>query len=259
MWPSSTPAACSAAPTARLRSPGTSERSMSAASGVGRAVAALRLAVGRDDALDQLVADDVLAAEADELDVLDPGEDVPHLNQAGGCPSLQVDLGDVAGDDEPRAEPEPGEEHLHLLGARVLRFVENYERVVQRPASHEGQRRDLDRAALEVGVDLLRVEHVVQSVEERTQIGIDLRLDVPGEKAESLPCLDGRPGENHPADVPAGERGGRHGDGEGGLARAGGPDPEGDRVLPDRVDVALLVDGLRRDPRIAVLPDDVLV
>ena len=58
----------------------------------------------------------------------------------------QVDLGDVAGDDHLRAEAEPGQEHLHLLGRRVLRLVEDDERVVERAAAHEGERRDLDRA-----------------------------------------------------------------------------------------------------------------
>src|SRR5712691_1063826 len=104
MWPSSTPAACSAAPTGRLRSPGTSERSMSAAPVFARrrAATALGLAVGGDDPLHQLVADDVLAAEADEVDVLDPGEDVAHLDQARPRALLQIDLGDVSGHDELR-------------------------------------------------------------------------------------------------------------------------------------------------------------
>src|SRR5262249_10803744 len=60
------------------------------------------------------------------------------------------------------------------------------------------------------------------------------------------------------ADVAAGERGGGHRDREERLAGTGRTDPEGDGVVSDRVDVALLVDGLRRDPRVAVLPDDVL-
>ena len=54
------------------------------------------------------------------------------------------------GDDHLRAEPEPRQEHLHLLGRRVLRLVEDDERVVERPAAHERERRDLDRAALHV-------------------------------------------------------------------------------------------------------------
>src|SRR5215208_4588030 len=124
MWPSLTPAACRAAPTARLRSPGTSESSMSLAPGLDGPAAALGLAVGGDDPLHELVPDDVLAAEADEVDVLDAGEDVAHLDQARPRAPLQVDLGDVPGDVELGAEPEAGEEHLHLLRARVLSLVE---------------------------------------------------------------------------------------------------------------------------------------
>ena len=65
----------------------------------------------------------------------------PLLRAAG-----QVDLGDVAGDDDLGAEAEPGEEHLHLLGRGVLRLVQDDERVVERAAAHVRQRRDLDRA-----------------------------------------------------------------------------------------------------------------
>src|SRR4051794_267898 len=208
MWPSLTPAACRAAPTGRLRSPGTSERSMSAALGLAglTAIAALGLAVGGDDSLNQLVADHVLAAEANEVDVLDAGEDVPDLDQAGPRAFLEVDLRDVPGDHELGAEPEPGEEHLHLLGARVLGLVEDHERGIERATPHEGQRRDLDRAALEVGVHALGIEHVVEGVEERAQVGIDLRLDVTGKEAEALPGLHRRAGEDHALDIASGER-----------------------------------------------------
>ena len=61
-------------------------------------------------------------------------------------PAGQVDLGDVAGHDDLGAEAEPGQEHLHLLGRGVLRLVQDDERVVERPAAHVRQRRDLDRA-----------------------------------------------------------------------------------------------------------------
>jgi hypothetical protein len=57
----------------------------------------------------------------------------------------QVDLAGVAGDDRLRAEADPRQEHLHLLGRRVLRLVEDDERVVERAAAHERERRDLER------------------------------------------------------------------------------------------------------------------
>ena len=170
----------------------------------------------------------------------------------------QVDLRDVAGDDHLRVEAEPGEEHLHLLGARVLRLVEDDEAVVQRAAAHEGQRRDLDHAALEVLRDPLGLEHVVERVEQRAQVRVDLRHQVAGQEAEPLAGLDRRAGEDDPVDLAAAERRGGQRDREERLAGAGRTDPERDRVVADRVDVALLVDGLRRDLRRAVAPDDVL-
>ena len=57
--------------------------------------------------------------------------------------------------------------------------------------AHERQRRDLDDPAVEVGEDPFGVEHVVQGVEERAQVGVDLRLDVAGQEPEPLPRLDG--------------------------------------------------------------------
>ena len=72
-----------------------------------------------------------------------------RLDQAALLPARQVDLRDVAGDHRLGAEADAREEHLHLLGRGVLRLVEDDERVVERAAAHEGERRDLDRAALE--------------------------------------------------------------------------------------------------------------
>src|SRR5665811_1715622 len=57
-------------------------------------------------------------------------------------------------------------------------------------AAHEGQRGDLDHAALEVAVDPVGVEHVVERVEQRPQVWIDLGLDVARQEAEPLARLD---------------------------------------------------------------------
>src|SRR5680860_895589 len=174
-WPSATPAAVNAAATASRRSSGTSARSTAIWRRrlPGRPAFGV-LAIGGDDPLHQLVADDVLAAEADEGDVLDLAEDVADDDQAGALVGRQVDLGDVAGDHHARVEAEPGEEHLHLLGAGVLRLVEDHEGVVEGAAAHEGERRHLDHTALEVAVDPVGVEHVVEGVEERPQVGVCL-------------------------------------------------------------------------------------
>ena len=127
-----------------------------------------------------------------------------------------------------------------------------------RPAAHERQRGDLDDVLLEVRRDALGVEHVVQRVEQRAQVGVDLRHQVAGQEAEALARLDGGAGQDDPVDLAPAERGRGHRDGQEGLAGAGRADAEGDRVDADRVDVALLVDGLGGDLRRAVAPDDVL-
>src|SRR4051794_40760888 len=95
------------------------------------------LFVRLDDALHELVPDDVLVREADERDAVDGAEDVLHLDQAGRLLPRQVDLRHVARDDDLGAEAEPRQEHLHLLRARVLRLVEDDEGVVKRSSPHE--------------------------------------------------------------------------------------------------------------------------
>src|SRR6266581_1440128 len=92
-----------------------------------RVVALVRV----DDLADQPVPYDVVAGEPREVDVLDAVEDVLHHAEPADLAGRQVDLGHVAGHHHPRAEAEPGEEHLHLLGRRVLRLVQDDERVIQ--------------------------------------------------------------------------------------------------------------------------------
>ena len=161
------------------------------------------------------------------------------------APVGQVDLGDVAGDDDLRPEAEPGEEHLHLLGRRVLRLVEDDERVVERAAAHVRERRDLDRAALHEPRDALGLEHVVERVVERAQVRVDLGEHVAGQEPEPLPRLDRGPGEDDAVHFLRLERLHRERDREVALAGAGRADRERDRVVAHRVDVALLARGLR--------------
>ena len=167
----------------------------------------------------------------------------------------QVDLGDVARDDHLRAEPEPGEEHLHLLGRGVLSLVEDDEGVVERATAHEGQWRDLDGARGHQPRDRVGVDHVVQGVVERAQIGVDLVAQRPGQEAQPLARFDRRPGEDDPVDPLALQRSDRLGHRQIGLPGAGRADPEDDRVHVDRVDIPLLPQGFRPDRPTAVADD----
>src|SRR4029079_4333751 len=76
-------------------------------------------------------------------------------------------------------------------------------------------------------------------------------------EAEPLARLDRGAGEDNSADLPLRERRHRERDGEVRLPGPGRADAEGDRAVADRVDVALLRHGLRRDLLAAVRPDDV--
>ena len=157
-------------------------------------------------------------------------------------------------------EPKPSlrEEHLHLLGRRVLRLVEHDERVVERAPAHERERGDLDDPLLHVGRQAVGVEHVVERVEERAQVRIDLREHVAGQEAEPLAGLDRGAREDDARDRAVVQRrdGERHREVR--LAGAGGADAERHGRAADRIDVALLVERLGRDLLAAVTPDDVV-
>src|SRR3954471_14897468 len=109
-----------------------------------RTVLAVVLLVRVDDTADQLVPDDILGRQPGEVDVLEALQDLLHLPQTGLGAVRQVYLGDITRDDDLRGESEPREERLHLLGAGVLRLVQDDEGVVERPSAHVRQRRDLD-------------------------------------------------------------------------------------------------------------------
>ncbi len=161
------------------------------------------------------------------------------------APALHVDLGDVAGHDHLRSEADAGEEHLHLLGRGVLGLVEDDEAVVERAAAHERQRRHLDGLALEQLLRALRLDHVVERVVQRAEVGVDLGHQVARQEAEPLAGLDRGPGEDDALDVLGLQRLHRHRHRQPALAGAGRTDAEGDHVGADGVDVALLAGRLR--------------
>src|SRR3954447_6571825 len=106
----------------------TTTRSRVSGSGIPAGEVRVRL-VRLDDLLHQLVADDVAIIEVDERDAVDRADDFHRLDEPAGAAGWQIDLRDVAGDHRLGAEAEPRQEHLHLLGGRVLRLVEDDERV----------------------------------------------------------------------------------------------------------------------------------
>src|SRR5215212_402884 len=103
---------------------------------------------------DEVAADDVVSPQAHEGDALHPSKRPPGVVQAAHAALGEVDLRNVARDHHLGAEPEARQEHLHLLGGRILRLIEDDERVVQGPASHERKWGYLDYTPLEVRLEL---------------------------------------------------------------------------------------------------------
>ena len=203
------------------------------------------------DLLHELVTDDVAVVEVHKRNAFDVVHDVHRLDQARRLADREIDLRHVAGDDGLRAEAEARQEHLHLLGGGVLRLVEDDERVVERPAAHERDRRDLDGAALDVSRHAIDVEHVVQRIVERPQVRVDLLLQVAWQEPQLLSGLDRGTREDDAADFLREEK--RHGlrHREVRLPGAGRADAEDDVVLLDGVEIFALRRRLGRDAPLA--------
>ena len=168
-----------------------------------------------------------------------------RVDQSAAHVRRQIDLRRVAGNDDFRVHAHARQKHLHLRDGRVLRFVENDERIVQRPAAHVGQRNHLDQILLGVAANLVVIHHLAQGIQQRPQVRIDFRLQVARQKAQAFAGFDRRP---HQHDFPNQlllQRGRRHRHGQIGFARAGRADAQNQVVLGDRLDVF----GLARRPR----------
>ncbi len=219
-----------------------------AAAGVGRRAVLL---IGVDDGADKFVPNDILVTEINKSDPGHTLERLERFEQARAFVRRKIDLSAVAGHDALRARPDPGQEHEHLLAGGVLRFIEDDEGVAQRAPAHVGERRDLDRLARDVALQLLGLEHVVQRVVERPQVGRDLLLQVTGQKTKRFARFDRRPRQDDAIDLLLFQRRHRHGHGQVGFTRPGRADPEDDIVFLDRLEIISLPRGARDNRRLA--------
>lgn len=144
---------------------------------------AVELVVGFDDTLDELMADDVLFLEFDFADSFYAFQDLHGLYESGGCCRRQVDLRHVSGDDHLGIHSEAGEEHLDLVRRRVLGFVEDDDRIVQRPSAHKGEGGDLDHVVLHIFLQLGCWDHVLQGVIQGLEVRVEFVLHLAGEES----------------------------------------------------------------------------
>ena len=155
-----------------------------------------------------------------------PASSADRLLEAGALAARQVDLARIARHHHLRPFADAGEEHLHLHAGGVLRLVEDDAGIRQRASAHEGKRGDFDDAGVEVTLDLGLRQHIVESIIEWAQVGIDLLAHVARQEAQALAGLDSRPRQDDAIDQPALQALGSKGDGKVGLAGAGRAEAE---------------------------------
>ena len=186
----------------------------------------------------------ILRSQHTDADLIDPFQYPQSIVQAGARPLRQILLRHITGDDRLGAKTDTGQEHLHLRRCGILRLIQNHKGVVQRAAAHVGKRRHLNESLLHVFLEGLRSHDLIESVIERTQIRINLALQISRQKAQLLPGFNGRTGQYDPVHL-VGLKGCdcfRHG--KIGLAGTGGTHAENDHLVVNGLHIFLLSHGL---------------
>src|SRR5258708_15197027 len=86
----------------------------------------LVLVIGANNALHQVMSHHIGFVEVNERQAFHALQYVDRFQQAAAPRVGQINLRDVSGNHRFGVESEAGNEHLHLFGSGVLRFVENY-------------------------------------------------------------------------------------------------------------------------------------
>ncbi len=110
-------------------------------------------------------------------------------------------LAGVAGHGHARAFADAGQHHLHLQARGVLRLVDDDVGVGQGAAAHEGDRRDLDLAALAAAAQRFGAEDGGHRLPDRRHVGVDLLVEVAGQEAEPFARFHGRPCDDEAFDL----------------------------------------------------------
>src|SRR6266481_5568826 len=186
----------------------------------------IMLLIRPDNLLHQVVPHHVLLAELHRADSRNSPANFHGLDQPALLPARQVNLRDVPGNHGLRIESQPRQKHLHLLAGGVLRFVQNHERIIQRPPAHKRQRRNLDDSLFQEPLQFVRVQHVIKRVIQRPHVRINLLLQRPRQKSQSLPRLHRRPRQNNPVHLLRQQRAHRHRHGQIRFSGAAGANPE---------------------------------
>ena len=143
----------------------------------------------------------ILIVHTCDADILYIAQNRYCLPQTGLLSIRQVNLRQVSGYDYLGVKSNTGQKHLHLRLRRILRLIQYDKRIIQCPSSHIGERRDLYYTPFQIFGNRFRSHHLIQSIIERTQIGIDLTLQVSRQKTQLFPGLNRGSCQDNPADL----------------------------------------------------------
>ena len=178
---------------------------------------------------------------------LDPVQNPQGVGKAGIARVQQVDLRRIARHDHPRPFAQTGQHHLHLQTARVLGFIDDDEGVAEGAAAHEGDGGGFDLALVAAALHVFGAQDVVQRLPDRGQIRVDLLVQIAGQKAQLLACLDRRAGDDQPVHLSAPQQGRAIGRRQKCLAGARRSDAEGQFAPAQHVQIGGLGLGLGHD------------
>ena len=108
------------------------------------------------------------------------GQNMQNLTQSGTRAVRQINLGNIAGDDDCRAKPDTGQKHLHLFHCRVLALINDDKGVIQCTPPHVGQRRNLDDILFDQLLHLVKTDQFIQRIVKRPQVWINFLAEVTG-------------------------------------------------------------------------------
>ena len=94
----------------------------------------------------------------------------------------KIDLGDIAHNDHLGIQTETGEKHFNLMSCRILRLIEENDRIIQYTSSHKSQRRYLNDVVIHVLPELRRRDHFLQRVVERLEVRVEFIFHFAGQK-----------------------------------------------------------------------------
>ena len=127
--------------------------------------------VSSDDRLHQRVTHHIVFTKKMKGNSRRCGQGSDRLDEAARFVLGKIDLSTIPGHDTFRVDTDSCQEHEHLLRRGILSFVENDERLVQCASPHVGERCNLDDIPLDGPLDLILIEHVMEGVVERAEIG----------------------------------------------------------------------------------------